>query len=851
MAYEIKNIRGLYVSEFSLMFINFILSIILYSSNQFKNGLLRDLSKNWKMNPITNIKISSDVEQQNTIYLNKNFEFNWMNKTIKLEKMKSKFKYYNVLSNIDSNKYKCCGKDNDNNYLYFPRDEDCPINFIEITNNVSNISKKNYIKLSDEKYLHFHNNSKEGKILVELKISQHYPCPNIDYDNDFCPLFTSCDKSYKKCNLADYLLDKYTYEYLDDDLVDNFNFENKNIKKFSNLENINSTGLINKNDIIEKIDDNLIHYAFRDGKKIFILYKRSWIDYYNTNEEKNNTKEVKHKLKNFINMEKYARNKNRTLLAFSILIFLFIITKIIFINCLKDFDYFFFIFDFLIIIFLFIDIILISVSINRYKSFNSNFFKYSIFNYFKHNEKSLHKIEISLLFFNCIFFIIELFLFFFDFYQIEIFCNKYNINICLCCKSCMKIFNQFFDIKKIEQIKRTTTTANLITDENNLNEELNLNEPSRIQTEMLNQLKGKSKAELNAIIKNTIQNFRNGSLNVIREESENEQQINNSYDNVEEGTIDNRNIPNNIIIYNNSNQNEINFSQLNSDDLIFDSQPQNNTLHGNFGYIKKFRIKNSQDNKKYVLKVPILNKIEENSSKKLMKNNILKMNQINNEINLLKNFNHKNIVKCLGKRIDKDDVPCMVLENCEGGNLKTLLNNNIVTNEFKIKMIKQLAEALIYLHNKKYVHSDLKCDNILLDKPYNNHNSNYPNLKLSDFGCCVKFNEIYNNGNILYRAIEAIKDKHCIVTDKLDVYSYASTCYEIIKGKPPFDGNLSIFKLKIKEKNYQPNIDDLNCSNEMKNLLISCWNEIPEQRPTMKEVLNELKIIQIFEKNEI
>ena len=57
MAYEIKKIRGLFVSELLLMLINFILSIILYSGNQFKNGLLRDLSKNWKMNPITNIKI--------------------------------------------------------------------------------------------------------------------------------------------------------------------------------------------------------------------------------------------------------------------------------------------------------------------------------------------------------------------------------------------------------------------------------------------------------------------------------------------------------------------------------------------------------------------------------------------------------------------------------------------------------------------------------------------------------------------------------------------------------------------------------------------------------------------------
>ena len=853
MAYEIKKIRGLFVSELLLMLINFILSIILYSGNQFKNGLLRDLSKNWKMNPITNIKI----KKNENVILNKfNFDskINWMNYSIELERMDSKYKYYNVLSNKNIYGYKKCGKDNDNNYVYFPKKEDieCPINFIEIIDsNNNNISEKNLIKLSDKKYLHFHNNNTEGKILVELKISQHYPCPNIDYDNDFCPLFESCNKNYKKCNLADYLLDKYSYEYLDYDLATNFRY-NTDLKDFSNFEPINNTGLINNIDITEKIDENSTYYAFNQDEKILILYKRSWIGYYITKEEYNNTREVKSKLKNFINMENFCRNKNRTLLAFSILILIFIITKKIF-NFLKILDYFF-IFDFLIIIFLFINIILNSVSIKRFKSFNSNFFKYSIFNYFKHDEKFLHKIEISSLFFNCLFFIIELFLFFFDFYQIEKLCNKYNIEICLCCKSCMKIFNQFFDIKKEEIIKRTSTVENLMTDDNKSFQDLNLNEPSRIETEFLNQLKGMSKKELNDIIRNIIQNFKKDSLGVIREESK---EISDSYSNVSEGIIDNTNNQNNIYIYNNNtnqnninqNQNEIIFSQIQSEELIFEQEPQIMTLHGNFGYIKRFRIKNSEDNI-YVLKIPILNKIEENTSEKLMKDNIIKINQLSNEIKLLKNFNHKNIVKCLGKRIDKDNTPSMVLENCEGGNLKSLLKNNNVTNEFKIKIIKQLAEALIYLHNKGYVHSDLKCDNILLDKPYNN-NSDYPNLKLCDFGCCVKKNEKYNNGNCLYRAIEAIKNKQCNVTDKLDVYSYASTCYEIIKENPPFDGNLSIFKKNLKENNYHPNVNDLNCSNEMKELLLSCWNEIPEQRPNMKEILEKLETIQIFDKDEI
>ena len=189
----------------------------------------------------------------------------------------------------------------------------------------------------------------------------------------------------------------------------------------------------------------------------------------------------------------------------------------------------------------------------------------------------------------------------------------------------------------------------------------------------------------------------------------------------------------------------------------------------------------------------------------------------------------------------------MLLENCEGGDLQKVLENNQTTKKFKEKMMKQLAEALIYLHEKGYVHSDLKCDNILLDKPYDE--SNYPNLKLADFGCCVKIGENYNCGSALFRAIEIIKKKkneECIVTDKIDVYSFASTCYQIIKEKEPFDGNMKIFLHFVSLNKIIPNINDLKCSNEMKNLLNECWNENPNERPNMKTILKKLEQIKIF-----
>ena len=903
MGYEIKKLRGLYVFEFIMIILTFIFSTILYSSNQFKDGVLKDLSNNWNMNPISKISKNSNSNSINNklnnhlgMYPNNNNGFikKWRKTDLEIETLES-YNYYNVYNNNDNSLMKC-GKDDEGNYLYFPKEiKECPINFIEITDNNKKPSfePSENITLNDNKYLYFSNKNTEGKILVQLQISQHYPCPNIYYENNFCPILKICENFDKVgCHLVDYLSDKYNYDYLDHDLAKNLlNDLNKTDDMLLNINYNNSqenTGLIKNNDIKEKIDSKDNYYALdSDNNNVFILYNRSWIGYYsNLVDVNNNDRNVKKKLKNIVNMEKFCRRKNKALLAFSILIFIFVIGKFFSDEIFKNKDYFIFA-DILILIFLFIAIILNCITIARYYSFDSYFFKYSIFNYFKHNENKLIKVEITLLIFNCIFFIIELLLFLFDFYQLESLCNKHNINISNCCRKCMNPINEFFDVKNEDDKtnKRTETSEDLLNkNENNNLIEISISKKSRKEKELIAELKKMNDNEIEDFQTKIKKKFDDKKeLDIIKEVEENDDHSisnnnndNNEYVKLKEYIIDNNNIinnndeiiQNNISIYsknyvtilknndeeNKDNKNDeeienkikalsvsknINFSQLRSEALQFQQINREETPQGNFGYIKKFQIKGID--KLFVLKKPLLK--EENGDRYIKERNLFKMKEIESEIDLLKQFKHKNILKCFGGRL-KDNIPCMVLENCEGGDLKTALKNNNVTNEFKIKMMKELAEALIYLHKKGYVHSDLKCDNILLDKPYNEYD--YPNLKLGDFGCAVKINDKYNNGHIFYRAIEAIKDGECIVTDKLDVYSYASTCYEIIKEEPPFENNINIFKILFAFGAYYPDVSSLECSDEMKKLLLICWNENPENRPNMIDVLKILNEINIF-----
>jgi len=106
------------------------------------------------------------------------------------------------------------------------------------------------------------------------------------------------------------------------------------------------------------------------------------------------------------------------------------------------------------------------------------------------------------------------------------------------------------------------------------------------------------------------------------------------------------------------------------------------------------------------------------------------------------------------------------MEKLNGGSLnkfiyrRKILNLPILENETSIIM-KQIFEALYFIHVKNYMHRDLKPENILFQKP-NNINS----IKLIDFGLGLKidsgdyFASNERCGTYPYMAPELIESKN-------------------------------------------------------------------------------------------
>ena len=93
---------------------------------------------------------------------------------------------------------------------------------------------------------------------------------------------------------------------------------------------------------------------------------------------------------------------------------------------------------------------------------------------------------------------------------------------------------------------------------------------------------------------------------------------------------------------------------------------------------------------------------------------------------LEKLYGNEHVVRCIGWRDDTEVGPCIVMEYIDGMTLADYLKSS-PSNKDKRRVLKELFDAIVFIHKLQIVHNDLKLDNILITR--NGHN-----VKLIDFG---------------------------------------------------------------------------------------------------------------------
>lgn len=96
---------------------------------------------------------------------------------------------------------------------------------------------------------------------------------------------------------------------------------------------------------------------------------------------------------------------------------------------------------------------------------------------------------------------------------------------------------------------------------------------------------------------------------------------------------------------------------------------------------------------------------------------------------ILNELDHENILKYYGVYEKKNKI-YLFTEKCSNGSLQTLINKHgrMVVTVIQ-KFAKEMLNGLVYLHEKKIIHRDIKPGNLLLDK--NDH------IKIADFGLAL------------------------------------------------------------------------------------------------------------------
>ncbi|XP_029615105.1 aurora kinase B [Salmo trutta] len=154
--------------------------------------------------------------------------------------------------------------------------------------------------------------------------------------------------------------------------------------------------------------------------------------------------------------------------------------------------------------------------------------------------------------------------------------------------------------------------------------------------------------------------------------------------------------------------------------------------------------------------------------------------QLRREIEIQSHLRHPNILRFYNYFHDRSRV-FLILEYAPRGEMyKELQKCGRFDDQRTATYMEELADALLYCHERKVIHRDIKPENLLLGLR--------GELKIADFGWSVHAPSLRRRtmcGTLDYLPPEMIEGK--IHDEKVDLWSIGVLCYECLVGNPPFE----------------------------------------------------------------
>ena len=190
----------------------------------------------------------------------------------------------------------------------------------------------------------------------------------------------------------------------------------------------------------------------------------------------------------------------------------------------------------------------------------------------------------------------------------------------------------------------------------------------------------------------------------------------------------------------------------------------------------------------------------------------------------------------------------MVTEYCAGGSLATLMKPTEMgglQEKWIIPILREVAEAIYWVHKEGIIHRDIKCANVLVTEA--------GLVQLCDFGVAGIVESKMDKrttfiGTLNWMAPELF-DPVPSYSTPVDIWAFGSLVYELASGLPPnVMAGFDIHQLGQYIKHHAPRLEGDRYSDEIKDLVAFCLIGDPAKRPTIQEIQRHPYIFETEEK---
>ena len=227
-----------------------------------------------------------------------------------------------------------------------------------------------------------------------------------------------------------------------------------------------------------------------------------------------------------------------------------------------------------------------------------------------------------------------------------------------------------------------------------------------------------------------------------------------------------------------------------------------------------------------------------------------KKNELKTEANIAKQLEHPNVIRIMDISIGRDNA-YFTMEYFRGGNLKNSIRGDHASVQGRAKKIMEtLLQTFAFIHDKGWVHKDIKPDNILVTKA--------GDVRVIDFSLASKptgllssmltrKSNIVIQGTRTYLAPEQIQRQP--LTFSVDMYSLGILFYEMLTGRAPFimSNPNELLMAHVREKAERPSGYNINLTPELDQFIFKMIAKKPKERfASMHEAYSAIRTLKVF-----